>query len=160
MNVRVLLGAAAALTVAGATIAAADETRVERIERSHTCVCTGEPHVAPAPPVPPIPPVPPGARWHMELQDSNDRNVYTFRQGDGDDEQVIIIRRGRRHDSADANKDGVVTRREFMKRAEKHFKERDKNHNGKLEGEELAPRTMDVPFPPPPPPAPPAPHDD
>jgi len=152
MNVRMLFGAAAALTVAGAAVAAAKEVR---IERSHTCVCTGEPgSVPPVAPVPPIPPMPPGAHWQMEMQNSGEPNVYTFRQDGDGDEQVIIIRRHESHDSADENNDGKVTRREFMKRAEQHFKERDKNGDGKLDGKELAPKAFTMPLPPPAPPAP------
>jgi EF hand len=157
MNVRMLLGVAGALTLAGVAVAGAKEVR---IERSHTCVCTGEPGVAPVPPVPPIPPIPPGAHWQMELQDSDAPNVYMFRQDGDDDEQVVVIRRHDRHDSADENNDGKVTRREFMRRAEKHFKERDKNGDGKLDGKELGPKNFNFPMPPPPPPAPPAPHED
>lgn len=148
MRVRVLLAASAAVVLTAS--AGAGETR---IERSQTCVCTSGqgphamppiPPVPPVPPTPPVPPVPPGASW----QGMNGQNVTVFGDG-GHGEQVIVIRRQERmHDSADANKDGRVTRREFLDRAEKHFKERDKNGDGKLDESELAPMPHRIVLPP------------
>jgi hypothetical protein len=148
------LAASAAAVVLTAS-AGAGETR---IERSQTCVCTSGqgphamppmPSVPPMPPVPPIPPVPPvpptpGASW----QGGDGQNVMVFGDG-GQGEQVIVIRRhDRMHDSADANKDGKVTRREFLDRAERHFKERDKNGDGRLDDSELAPMPHRIVLPP------------
>lgn len=95
----------------------------------------------------------------------DDVNVQVF--NDGKTEKRIMIVRHGGAESADANKDGKVSRKEFLARAEKHFAEMDKNGNGSLEGEELHPPmpTMPpgmpplppVPPVPPVPPAPPAP---
>jgi hypothetical protein len=43
----------------------------------------------------------------------------------------------RHHDEMDANKDGVVTKKEFDAFHAKHFKEIDTNHDGKLSKDEL-----------------------
>jgi hypothetical protein len=122
-------------------------TEVER-----TCVCTmgHGPGVAPMaaiPAVPPVPPIPHRA-WRMHAPHAGGPNVMVFR--DGDDERVVIVRKhGKRfRDSADDNNDGEVSRREFMKRAEKHFRERDRDEDGKLDRDEMEPMTFEVPMPP------------
>lgn len=147
MSSRILMMAGAAMILAAPVVAKEKEKTVEkRIERSQTCVCTmggpgdmpavpGIPAVPPIPPVPPVPPMPPEGQWQMHMPP----NVMMFK--DGGDERVVIIQRHGKHfrDSADEDGDGKVTRREFMKRAEKHFKERDRNDDGKLDGDETAP---------------------
>ena len=149
MKVSTFLLATAALNAvaAGLSVANAGETKVER---ERTCVCSWNLADAPVPPAPP-----PGAP-----------QVHVFRHGGGDEDRIVIYRTLRDHqDSADANGDGKVTRREFMNRAEKHFKERDKNNDGTLNESETAPMPFTVPMPPEPPmpplpPAPPVPPED
>lgn len=91
----------------------------------------------------------------------DDVNVQVF--NDGKTEKRVMIVRTHNMDSADANKDGKVSRKEFLARAEKHFAEMDKNGNGSLEGDEMRPPMPPmppmppVPGVPPVPPAPPAP---
>jgi hypothetical protein len=97
----------------------------------------------------PVPP--PGA--HVQ--------VYRYRHGDGERDMVYRIVREHR-DSADANRDGKITHREYMERAEKHFKERDRNGDGVLDESEAAVLPFVTPLPPLPPipPAPPVPPED
>lgn len=100
----------------------------------------------------------------------DDVDVQVTRTDDGKEHRVVIVRRGG-FDDADSNKDGKISRREFMARAEKHFEEMDKNHDGVLSKEEAKPpmpplppmppmppvgAVPPVPPPPPPPPPPPA----
>ncbi|MBL9095573.1 MAG: hypothetical protein JNK07_01495 [Alphaproteobacteria bacterium] len=154
MSSRILMLAGAALVLAAPAVAKEKEKQVEkRIERSQTCVCTmggpgempavpGIPAVPPIPPVPPVPPMPPQGQMQTPP------NVMMFR--DGGDERVVIIQRHGNHfrDSADEDGDGKVTRREFMRRAEEHFKERDRNDDGKLDGDETSPLFFHAPMPP------------
>lgn len=154
MSFRILLAAAAVVAVAapaGAHDKVKHKHKHKQVER--TCVCTmgqpGTPHVAPLPPIPAIPavpavpPIPPGASWQMHPGG----NVMVFRD-DGDERVVIVRKHGTRfRDSADDNNDGEVSRREFMRRAEKHFKERDKNDNGKLDEDELGPMSFEFALP-------------
>jgi EF hand len=97
--------------------------------------------------------------------DGDDVNVQVLEDGKGTDKRVIVIRRAM-HDNADANKDGMITRREFIAGAEKRFAEMDKNKDGVLSKEEAMPPMPPMPpiegLPPLPPlaplpPAPPAP---
>lgn len=154
MSSRILMLAGAALVLAAPAVAKEKEKQVEkRIERSQTCVCTmggpgempavpGIPAVPPIPPVPPVPPMPPQGQMQTPP------NVMMFR--DGGDERFVIIQRHGNHfrDSADEDGDGKVTRREFMRRAEEHFKERDRNDDGKLDGDEMSPLFFHAPMPP------------
>lgn len=156
MSSRILMMAGAALILATPALAKEKEKHVEkRIERSQTCVCTmggpgempavpGVPAVPPIPPVPPMPPMPPQGQWQMQTPP----NVMMFK--DGGDERVVIIQRHHKHfrDSADEDGDGKVTRREFIRRAEEHFKERDRNGDGKLDGDETTPMFFHAPMPP------------
>jgi hypothetical protein len=176
MSLRVVaILAGAALLLAGP--ASAGEKVKHKYKHKHkeverTCVCTmGGPGQAPLaaipaipaiPAVPPIPPIPHGA-WEMHMAHPGSPNVMVFR--DGDDERVVIVRKHGKHgkrfrDSADDNNDGEVSRREFMRRAEKHFKERDRDGDGKLEGDEMAPMPFEMPIPPMPPEPPEAPDPD
>ena len=171
----VLAGTALLLAVPAS---AKEKHKVKHKEVERTCVCTmggpGTAHVAaipaiPAiPRIPAIPVVPPHAAWQMYGPHTGG-NVMVFR--DGDDERVMIIRkhdkggkffkRFHHKDSADANGDGEVSRREFMKRAEKHFEERDRNNDGKLDDEEMMPMDFTFEMPEPPElPEPPDPEDD
>ena len=50
----------------------------------------------------------------------DDVNVQVIKTEGGPDKKIVIVRR-MAHDNADENKDGMVTRREFMKKAEAHF---------------------------------------
>lgn len=139
----VLLLAAAGL----AQSAAAGETR---IERSQTCVCTS----GGGPPAD-------GTKWEMkgppgEGGGDDDVNVQVFKNGDVEEQRVVIIRRSH-GDGADTNKDGKVARKEFLSRAEKHFDEMDKNDDGSLSKEEARPPMPPMPPMPPVPPVPPAP---
>ena len=156
MNVKNILVASVALSAAAALgVANAGEKKVE-----HTCVCSwnGEGPMPPMPPVPPEPPVPPtppppGAHWESQGPPGSPE-VHVFRRhGDGDDDERIFIYRTLRdhHDGADANKDGKVTKREFMDRAEKRFKDRDKNNDGTLDKGETMPEPFTMPVPPMPP---------
>ena len=97
-------------------------------------------------------------------QPGDDVNVQVTRTPDGQEKRVVIVRRG--FDDADTNKDGKITKKEFLARAEKHFEEMDKNHDGSLSKEEARPPMPPMPplppLPPvgavpPVPPAPPAP---
>lgn len=164
MSLRILLAAAAALAIA---MPAAAKEKVKhkykhkQVER--TCVCTmGGPGVAPVPPVPAvpaIPAIPPGANWQMHMPHPG-ANVMVFRD-DGEERVVIVRKHGKRvRDSADENDDGEVSRREFMNRAERHFKERDKNNDGKLDEDEMGPMSFEIPLPPEPPEPPEAPEED
>ena len=104
--------------------------------------------------------------WKMHKGHAGGPNVMVFR--DDDDERVVIVRKHgkhgkhgkrfkRHHDSADENGDGEVSRREFMRRAEKHFKERDRDNDGKLDDDEMEPMSFTMEFRPPEPPEPPEP---
>jgi hypothetical protein len=102
----------------------------------------------------------PGPTWHQKdgpqvhVVPGGEQNVdvQVFNHGDGKGENRIVIVRRHSMDNADANKDGKVSRKEFLARAEKHFAEMDKNGNGSLEGDEMHP-----PMPPMPPGVPPLP---
>jgi hypothetical protein len=171
-----------ALLTGAALMLAGPATAGEKVKHKHkhkhteverTCVCTmgHGPGVAPMaaipaipaiPAVPPVPPIPHHA-WRMHApHHAGGPNVMVFR--DGDDERVVIVRKhGKRlRDSADENNDGEVSRREFMKRAEKHFRERDRDEDGKLDSDEIGPMHFEAPIPPmpPEPPEPPEPDDE
>jgi hypothetical protein len=150
-----MMASATLIFVAPAMAEEKDKQVEKRIERSQTCVCTmggpgdmppvpGVPAVPPIPPVPPVPPMPPHGQWQMHYPP----NVMMFK--DGGDDRVVIIQRHGKHfrDSADEDGDGKVTRREFMRRAEEHFKERDRNDDGKLDGDEMTPMFFHAPIPP------------
>lgn len=87
--------------------------------------------------------------------DGDDVDVQVF--NDGKTEKRVMIVRTHNMDSADANKDGKVSRKEFLARAEKHFAEMDKNGNGSLEGDEMRPPMPPMPPMAPMPPVPPVP---
>ena len=166
MSLRVVaILAGAALMLAGpASAGEKTKHKHKHKEVERTCVCTmgHGPGIAPmaaipaVPPIPPVPPVPHGA-WQMHMGHPGSANVMVLR--DGDDERVVIVRKhGKRfRDSADQNNDGEVSRREFIRRAEKHFKERDRDRDGKLDADEMGPLQFEVPMPPEPPEPPEAP---
>lgn len=172
MSLRVVaLLTSAALMLAGPAFAGEAKHKREHKKVERTCVCTmghgpGHAPIAPLPAIPAIPavpPIPPHGTWQMHMDHPGSANVMVFR--DGDDERVVIVRKHGQHgkrfrDSADDDNDGEVSRREFMRRAEKHFKERDRDGDGKLGGDEMAPMPFDVPIPPMPPEPPEAPDDD
>lgn len=89
-------------------------------------------------------------------------NVQVIDNGKGPEKRVVVVRRSM-HEGADANKDGMITKREFIAGAEKRFAELDKNKDGVLSKEEAIPPLPPLPeiegiAPlPPVPPAPPAP---
>jgi hypothetical protein len=100
--------------------------------------------------------------------DGEDVNVQVIDDGTGAKKHVVVVRRSM-HDGADANKDGMISKREFIAGAEKRFAEMDKNKDGVLSKEEATPPMPPLPpiegmaplppLPPmsPMPPAPPAP---
>ncbi len=92
----------------------------------------------------------------MMVPGGDDVDVQVFNDGKTE-KRVMIVRTHGGPGSADANKDGKVSRKEFLARAEKHFAEMDKNGNGSLEGEELHPPMPPMPPLPPVPPVPPVP---
>lgn len=162
MSLRVVaLLTGAALMLAGpATAGEKHKHKHKEVER--TCVCTmghgaGMAPVAPLAAIPAVPPIPsvPHMAWQMHKGHPGGPNVMVFR--DGDDERVVIVRKhGKRfRDSADENNDGEVSRREFIRRAEQHFKERDRDGDGKLDRDEV--ESFEVPMPPEPPEPPEAP---
>ncbi len=166
MSLRVVaLLTGAALVLAGpATAGEKHKHKHKEVER--TCVCTmgHGPAMAPMAPmaaipaVPPVPPVPHMA-FQMHKGHPGGPNVMVFR--DDGDERVVIVRKHKRfRDSADENNDGQVSRREFMRRAEEHFKERDRDGDGKLDPDEAM--SFEMPEPPEPPeaPEPPDPEDE
>ena len=169
MNLKTFLLAAAALNaVAGISAASAHE---RKIERDRTCVCTwnsADDRVAPMPPEPPLPPLPPTpptapeGYWEMPVPPPG-AHVQVFRHRTREGESNVIYRVVREHrDGADANADHKITHREFMERAEKHFKERDKNGDGVLDESEMEVMPFVAPLPPLPPipPVPPVPPED
>lgn len=96
--------------------------------------------------------LPPGAHSQQDV------DVQVLNDGDGKGERrVIIVRTRGGHDSADANKDGRVSRKEFLTRAEKHFAELDQDKNGVLEKDEMHPPMPPLPPMPPVPPVAPLP---
>ena len=145
-NYGLLMIAAACLS----QTAASGETKIERRE---SCVCTSGQGGPPGTP-------PPGhAAWNMEVlpgDGNNDVNVHVIKGDQGEEQRIVIVRRSHR-DGADTNKDGKVTRNEFIARAEKHFGELDKNNDGALSPEEAHPPMPPMPPTPPMPPMPPAP---
>lgn len=97
--------------------------------------------------------------------DGVDVDVQVIDNGKGPEKRVVVVRRSM-HDGADVNKDGMITKREFIAGAEKRFAELDKNKDGVLNKEEATPPMPPLPdiegmapLPPlpPVPPAPPAP---
>lgn len=72
-------------------------------------------------------------------EDGVDVNVQVFDSGKGPEKRVVVVRRSM-HDNADANKDGMITKREFIAGAEKRFAEMDKNKDGVLTKEEAMPQ--------------------
>jgi hypothetical protein len=175
MSLRVVAILAGVALVLAGPASAGEKTKHKHKHKEveRTCVCTmghgpghaplaaipAMPAIPAIPAVPPIPPVPHGA-WQMHMGHPGSPNVMVFR--DGDDERVVIVRKhGKRfRDSADDNNDGEVSRREFMRRAEKHFKERDRDGDGKLDSDEMAPMPFEIPIPPMPPEPPEAPDPD
>jgi len=147
MSVRYLLCTSAAFLLVAAPAQAKEVRKEVRVDGERTCVCTmGHPD-APLPPVPPLPPIPPvpptpgvaptpppGA--FIWKHGEGDGDVQIFRHGDGDEDRVVIVRKHKRHDSADANRDGKITRREFLRKAEKRFEKLDKNGDGVLSEKE------------------------
>lgn len=93
--------------------------------------------------------VPPGG-------EGDDVDVQVFNDGKTE-KRIMIVRAHGGPSGADANKDGKVSRKEFLAHAEKHFAEMDKNGNGSLEGAELRPPMPPMPPMPPIPPVPPVP---
>jgi hypothetical protein len=86
----------------------------------------------------------------------SDVNVQVFKHDKGGEQRVVIVRRSY-SDGADTNKDGKVTRKEFIVRAEKHFNELDENKDGALSKEEARPPIPPIPPVPSIPPLPPMP---
>jgi len=178
MSVRNLLRAAAAfaLLAPDATIA---KEKHEKVERERTCICTmGQPGMPPMP-APAVAPTPGAFMFHMPVPPPDGAGVRVFRDRggdvqvfrDGDEHRIVIYRTGKkRHDNADANRDGKITRREFLAKAEERFKKLDADGDGALSEEEAErhPMPLTVPLPPippippvpPTPPAPPAPEDE
>ncbi|MFM9865545.1 MAG: hypothetical protein ACKVRO_18285 [Micropepsaceae bacterium] len=164
MKTQVLL-AASAMVVLSAAASAAEEVRVER---KQVCTCTvtdGKGTVVEEKTMGPG-----GPSWqqkdgpHVVIapeREGDDVDVQVFNDGKTE-KRVVIVRRG--PDGADENKDGKVSRKEFMTRAEKHFAEMDRDKNGALEKDEMRPPVPPMPaLPPgvaplpPVPPVPPAP---
>ncbi len=81
----------------------------------------------------------------------DDVDVQVFKEGGPGEKRVIVVRH-HGGDGADENKDGKVSRKEFLARAEKHFAAMDRDHSGALEKDEVRPPM------PPMPPVPPVPH--
>lgn len=137
---------------AGAPVAGAHDAQVER---KQMCVCSMDGQN-----------MGPGAEA-MEGGAQEGPGTFAFSSGDGE-ERVVIIRRERHGpDDADTNKDGKVSRREFLKKAEKRFEKLDRNGDGSLDKTEAhppmpplppIPGVPPVPPMPPVPPAPPAPQ--
>lgn len=156
MKTQVLLAASAVIALTAS--AAAEEVRVER---KQVCTCTmsdgkdGGPtwDQQGAPGAPHVRVIPGGGQ-------GEDVDVQVFKDGGPGEQRVIVIRRDG-SDSADENKDGKVSRKEFLARAEKHFAELDRDHNGALEKDEMHPPMPPMPpLPPgmaPMPPVPPVP---
>jgi hypothetical protein len=74
----------------------------------------------------------------------NDVDVQVFNDGKTE-KRVVIVRTKMGSDGADENKDGKVSRKEFLARAEKHFAELDRDKNGVLEKDELHPPMPPLP---------------
>ena len=89
-------------------------------------------------------------------EDGDEVNVQVIKTGQGEERRVIVVRHGGQ-EGADGNHDGMITRREFMARAEAHFSEIDKNHDGVLSKEEMKTSMPPIPPMPPMPPLPPLP---
>lgn len=132
----------AAAACAAASVAGAHDVQVER---KQTCVCSMDGQSM----------VPGAGRTEGAAQD--EPGAFVFSGGDGE-ERVIIIRRERHgRDDADTNKDGKVSRREFLKKAEERFEKLDRNGDGSLDKTEAHPPLPPIPGVPPVPPVPPAP---
>lgn len=67
-----------------------------------------------------------------------DVNVQVIDNGKGPEKRVIVVRRSLL-DDADSDKDGMVSRAEFLAHAEKHFAEMDRDKSGTLSREEAMP---------------------
>jgi len=65
-------------------------------------------------------------------------DVEVTRDGNKVEKKVIVIRRPLL-DGADANKDGTISKAEFLAQAEKHFAELDRDGNGLLGKDEVMP---------------------
>lgn len=132
--------AVAALTVS----VAAEEVRVENNMKctttetgnQKTVICMSGDGPPPGQSAPQVVVGPPGSDGDVDVQVLNDGTT---------ERRVVIVRNRMGPDSADANKDGKVSRKEFMARAEKHFAELDRNDNGTLEKEELRPPMPPLP---------------
>lgn len=85
-----------------------------------------------------------GADPSWEQKDGDDVDVQVLSDGKSE-KRVVIIRREGGPDAADANKDGKVTRKEFLAKAEKHFDELDRDHNGSLDKDEVHPPLPPLP---------------
>jgi hypothetical protein len=161
VKTQVLLAASAAMALSAAAIA--DDVKIENGAKCTTTETANQKKVVCI--------AGDGPKWDDKSADhvviappgGGDVEVQVFNDGKTE-KRIVMVRRGM--DSADENKDGKVTRKEFMARAEKHFGEMDKNKNGALEGEELKPPMPPMPHTPgvaplppvpPVPPAPPAP---
>ena len=141
MKAQLLLAASAAVLLAAS--AAAEEVRVER---KQVCTCTmtdgkgGQnwEQKSEAPSAPHVVIVPPGGQ-------SEDVDVQVFKDGGPGEQRVVVIRRQGGPDGADENKDGKISHKEFLARAEKHFAELDRDHNGTLEKDEMHPPMPPLP---------------
>jgi hypothetical protein len=101
----------------------------------------------------------PGA-GKMEGSAQGEPGAFVFSSGDGEERVVIIRRERHERDDADTNKDGKVSRREFLKKAEDRFERLDRNGDGSLDKTEAhppMPPLPPIPGVPPIPPVPPAP---
>lgn len=127
----------------GALMALAGNFGIPTANAKERCICTMEappvppaPPIAPVPPVPPVPPPPPpgGYRVHKQVMllapdGERVRRVHRIvRVIDLNGNHVVRV--------IDRDDESNLTRNEFVRRAERAFDERDKNHDGILEDDE------------------------
>lgn len=123
---RLILPTILLLIVTGPTIAGEDPKPGKMVVEEKTVICTADGQADP--------------RCEITQGGSGGStvDVEVTRDGNKVEKKVIVIRRPL-IDGADANKDGNISKAEFLAQAEKHFAELDRDGNGLLGKDEVMP---------------------
>lgn len=122
-----ILMSASIIVVAAATAFGSETTDGKKVVvEEKTVLCTGDGKA------------PPSCKVMQGGSGQTTVDVEVTQSGKKIDKKVIVIRRPLL-DDADSDKDGMVSRAEFLAHAEKHFAEMDRDKSGTLSREEAMP---------------------